>query len=360
MAKPPKTGKPCNLSLSVLKLDPRLQARVDGVQEEHAADIAEAIKDRKSVPRPRVIMIQPEDRNPDGTLSDPEFYVVDGFHTVRAYALAGRKTVPCRVQVGTMQDAMLAAAAANQEHLGLPRSNRDKQRAAELALRAGPGRSDRRIAEYIGVSDKTVAEARARLEAGAEIPHLVARQGSDGKKYARKRRAPKKPDMDLAGVDAGYWQALPLDEFLQADDHVWEALREAGLTTAGQLDAAIEEGREIGLNQPDLKALAGQVAVFKTAGEPKAEKPGSAAGSEEEKPGSNEPLEIPFDWRMFHACFGGLVRQVNTLAKAVGHVDDHGLVRNEGPYAELKEHLDQVLVKARAWYHQVMGQAAPR
>jgi hypothetical protein len=51
----------------------------------------------------------------------------------------------------------------------------------EKLLKAKPERSDRATAKLAKVSDKTVGKVRERLEAGAEIPHLEKRVGSDGK-----------------------------------------------------------------------------------------------------------------------------------------------------------------------------------
>jgi len=48
-------------------------------------------------------------------------------------------------------------------------------------LKANPDRSNRQIATDVGVSDHTVAEIRAELEACAQIAQLKTTKGKDGR-----------------------------------------------------------------------------------------------------------------------------------------------------------------------------------
>lgn len=60
--------------------------------------------------------------------------------------------------------------------------NRDQKRAiVEAALKAQPEKSNREHAKTLGVDDKTVGSARARLESTAEIPQFDKTVGADGK-----------------------------------------------------------------------------------------------------------------------------------------------------------------------------------
>jgi hypothetical protein len=61
---------------------------------------------------------------------------------------------------------------------------------AEL-LKAKPERSDRETAKIAKVSDKTVGAVRAKLEAGAEIPHHDTRTGADGVAQPARKTKPK-------------------------------------------------------------------------------------------------------------------------------------------------------------------------
>jgi hypothetical protein len=72
--------------------------------------------------------------------------------------------------------------ASNQSH-GLKRTNDDKRLAVKLALQAAPDWSNGRIAEHVGVDDKTVAAVRDTLTSGPEFPDLkkpAKRVGKDG------------------------------------------------------------------------------------------------------------------------------------------------------------------------------------
>jgi hypothetical protein len=55
-----------------------------------------------------------------------------------------------------------------------------RREVTEKLVKAQPEKSDRAIAKMAKVSDKTVGAVRAKLEAGAEIPHHKSRVGADG------------------------------------------------------------------------------------------------------------------------------------------------------------------------------------
>jgi hypothetical protein len=67
----------------------------------------------------------------------------------------------------------------------------------EKLLRDAPDHSDNRIADAVGVSDKTVTAVREKLESTSEIPKLNRTIGKDGKsrptKQKKKRKLPKAP-----------------------------------------------------------------------------------------------------------------------------------------------------------------------
>jgi len=110
------------------------------------------------------------------------YWLADGFHRYAAAVQAGLPEFPCEIRAGTLEDAQWASYAANAVH-GLRRSNKDKQRAIQLALQhpLGAGQSNRQIAKHIGVDHSTVAEHRAKLESTGVIPQLTERKGADGK-----------------------------------------------------------------------------------------------------------------------------------------------------------------------------------
>ena len=101
----------------------------------------------------------------DGPLSrGTKFWLWDGFHRIEAHARAGATRIEVEFRDGTLDDAILAACAANQAH-GLRRTNADKRRAVETML-AHPIAKDwsaRRIADHIGVTHAMVAEHRVKV-----------------------------------------------------------------------------------------------------------------------------------------------------------------------------------------------------
>jgi transposase len=90
---------------------------------------------------------------------DGALHIVDGFH--RAQAAVAAKVGAVDVLVvgrGSMDDAAWYAAGVNQGH-GVRRTNADKRRAVEMALRSprGEGKSFREVARHVGVSPNFVA-----------------------------------------------------------------------------------------------------------------------------------------------------------------------------------------------------------
>lgn len=91
---------------------------------------------------------------------DGEMYVTDGFCRVMAAQNVGKSRVEAVVTVGTWKDAMRAACGANASH-GLRRTNADKRKATEIALREFPDETIRAIAEMVGVSHTYVQNLRS-------------------------------------------------------------------------------------------------------------------------------------------------------------------------------------------------------
>ena len=101
-----------------------------------------------------------------------DYWLVDGFHRIEAYALAQPgEPIECNVFEGSVQDARWYSYSVNKTH-GVRRTNPDKERAvrASLAHPASAGLSNRQIAEHCGVDEKTVRKYRPRKHSTAEIP----------------------------------------------------------------------------------------------------------------------------------------------------------------------------------------------
>ena len=81
-------------------------------------------------------------------------------------------------------------------------------------LKDTPGVSNRQIADRLGVSDKTVAASRHRLESIAEIPRCASRQCRDGRKYpsvvAHTEKEAQRALVALKGLDDGVLPGHPI------------------------------------------------------------------------------------------------------------------------------------------------------
>jgi transposase-like protein len=98
--------------------------------------------------------------------------VIDGWHRVEAARRAGRQRICYEIaDSGTLDDARWIAARANARH-GVRRTNADKRRAIEMALKSeqNEDQSNRAIARHVGVSYELVRRVRAELIEGNGAP----------------------------------------------------------------------------------------------------------------------------------------------------------------------------------------------
>jgi hypothetical protein len=136
------------LKLDAIRLDGGTQQR-ESIDEQHVADLADAIQAGKPLPPARVFR--------DGS----DLWLSRGFHRYHAHRKAGQADIECEVVTGTLRDAILDACGDNAEH-GLKRSAADKRKAVRTLL-ADPEwgqRSDRWVAEAAKVSPPFVASVR--------------------------------------------------------------------------------------------------------------------------------------------------------------------------------------------------------
>jgi hypothetical protein len=112
-------------------------------------------------------------------------WIGDGWHRVLAALQRGEETIMARVTAGGRIDALKHALSANSRH-GQRRTNADKRRAVEIALREFPKFSSRAIAEMCGVSSDLVDRTRPQLpDSGSST-----RTGLDGKDRPARRLVP--------------------------------------------------------------------------------------------------------------------------------------------------------------------------
>ncbi len=226
--------------LDDLVVDEAFQPREGPLNEEHVADMAEALRQDRELQLPPVVACVWGGRH----------HLTQGFHRVAAYRQAGRETVPCRViQVAGRADAVVNAMCSNREHRGLRRSNADKRRAAAEVLRVQPGWADGKVAKEVGVDPKTVAAERARLRATREIPESATRVGCDGR--ARPvRPAAQRTFEDLAG-EAVRQDKTPDHCPAAADGPVAAEQGATGAPSGGGRPAADAAVRKAGEYPPD-------------------------------------------------------------------------------------------------------------
>lgn len=184
----PKQPKTVYLNITDLVIDPQLQMREQGLNDEHVNDLVEAIKQDKVLPKVQIRRIK-----------DRGDFVTDGFHTVEAHRVAGCSKVPVNIRNGTWEDAVMDAAIANQEHHALKRSNKDKRRAVQMFLSVCPNWSGAKIAQELGVSDTLVNDVRKEHSNNDELTESVSSSlfeekiiGVNGKHYGPKHQAPRR------------------------------------------------------------------------------------------------------------------------------------------------------------------------
>lgn len=96
---------------------------------------------------------------------DGSFYwLADGFHRYISSQRASRASVQCEVYEGGIEAAQDYALSANSKH-GLPRSNKDKRKAVNIALSLDrwSSQSNYSIASHVGVSESLVRKVRDEI-----------------------------------------------------------------------------------------------------------------------------------------------------------------------------------------------------
>lgn len=116
------------------------------------------------------------------------FLLADGWHRLRAAEMISFKLIKCTVHQGTKEDALAFALKANQQH-GLRRTNADKRRAVEVAVKMWGNMSSHAVSEMCGVGDDLVEAVRKQLSENDSSPRV----GKDGKTRAIRGARPPLP-----------------------------------------------------------------------------------------------------------------------------------------------------------------------
>ena len=132
--------------------------------------------------------------------SKSKCWIGDGWHRTLAALQCGTESIAAKLHPGGRVDALKHALGANALH-GHRRSNADKRRCVEIALREFPKLSSRAVAKMCGVSDPFVSGLRPALQTVSDAPATVTT--SDGRQYPAKREPLTPAEADrLAQLEA--------------------------------------------------------------------------------------------------------------------------------------------------------------
>lgn len=140
------------LSLEVLRLDGDTQSRLEPCKqavEEYADAIVAAGKDWPFGPL-------------DVFFDGSDYWLADGFHRTLAGIAAERSSAPCRVHLGTSDDARIFGMTANDKH-GVRMTPEDRRKNVVWLLKNRKNMPQTEIAAKAGVSDRTVRRIVAEL-----------------------------------------------------------------------------------------------------------------------------------------------------------------------------------------------------
>ncbi len=173
------------IQISEIVVDPRLQLRVKGTDKAFVDEYRQDIENGAVFPPVTVFREQ-----------NGKFWLADGFHTVEAHRLAGKRYVSAIVKMGGFPQALEFAAGANDSH-GIRRTHADKRKAIRALLESGwISASSRSIAKVVNCHHETVEDERSKLQcSGIED---TARTGADGKARRNKHKE------DLACDDCSF------------------------------------------------------------------------------------------------------------------------------------------------------------
>lgn len=177
-----------DIPIENIKTEAGTQTRVM-INEDTVSEYADAMMEGSVFPAVTVFH--------DGT----DYFMADGFHRILAASRCGFENISADIRKGTRQDALVFALSANATN-GLRRTNLDKRRCVEIALREFPDWSDRKIAETCGVGNKFVGDTRKQVCSG-HTSELQTRTGKDGKEYPASKPKEEMPSWTAPEVSGG-------------------------------------------------------------------------------------------------------------------------------------------------------------
>ena len=228
-----------DVRLDAIELDVSIQCRAH-IDTAVVNEYAEAMTDGATFPP---IML---------FAADGKHYIGDGWHRVMASKQIGALGIPATVEPGGRAAALKYALGANALH-GHRRTNADKRRAVEIAIREFPKVSTAVLASMCGVSRPFVDGLRQQDATVASSPRV----GKDGKQYPAKRKAPPKVEKPKPVEKPAAEAPLPIDVPPPAPSRCaltsvsWPrkygpvAIAQAILAALGDADRARSVGRQL-------------------------------------------------------------------------------------------------------------------
>jgi len=159
--------KTVQLRISDIKLLSSLQIRL--LNEDHVKSLMETPENMEPV-----IVYDLTDRN----YTEP--VLVAGRHRRQARLSLGQDQIWCERREGPFSEALLEAITSNTKH-GLPLTLEEKKSACKLYLTQFPEHAESRVAQAVGLSDKTVKNIRRGMESRKDIPIITNKVGMDDK-----------------------------------------------------------------------------------------------------------------------------------------------------------------------------------
>jgi ParB-like chromosome segregation protein Spo0J len=192
--------------------------------------------------------------------------ILDGHHRARACRELGINDYPVVVRSGLSETQKRMHA----HKLNLFRRHLNREQMQKLVrdqLVETPEWSNNRIAQALGVDDKTVASARIGLEANFGIPKLDRLVGADGKARPTKQRSQRRPaDLDDNDDEDQPRRKRRRDEWDEWADPVKQAkiMHAADLIGMGadpnseKVQKLLREGTQVTVTSPSYDPLAGR------------------------------------------------------------------------------------------------------
>lgn len=118
---------------------------------------------------------------------DSKTYLIgDGMHRIEAVLLNVGKTITANIHSGGYEEALKYALRSNERH-GIRRSQADKRKCVQEAIKQWPKLTDSAVGEIAGVDNHTVKTVRDGMETKGDVKPEPVREGSDGRKVSARK-----------------------------------------------------------------------------------------------------------------------------------------------------------------------------